>query len=644
MIKKTSKKDKKEKKENTAMSKTKVKDILKKKEETEENQRKAKARENIAFQIMAIACIIIFAVAIAPKSLQNDTFYTIKIGQLIRENGIDYVDHYSWHTIDDGSPLPYTYPHWLYDVGISFLFDGFGGEAGHGFDAIYVSTCVFTALLGIMIYITSRKITKNDVVSFIIALGQLYFMKPYIAARAQLVTFILFVLTIFFIEKFLKKPRTIYVIMLLLLPTLIANLHAAVFPFYFVLFLPYITEFAIAQVIDWHLIQKIKNLFFKIAISITNKSLKKAEGDKATKIEERLKKLNASKEKSDENYKLFLTRQKERLDNPYKLRLEKNNHVPALVIVMLVALFTGLLTPLKDIPYTYTYRTMQGNTTSNINEHLPLTLIDNKPVLILLGCIIAVIALTKTKIRARDLFFLGGLTVLALMSRRQISMLALIGGLFVARLATDLIMRLFPNFTAELKEYATTVVGEILILLLVIAISYYFYKPKQDDRYITSSYPVDACTWIKENLDYQNMRIFNDYNYGSYMLYKDIPVYVDSRCDLYTPQFNGEFNIKTRKFIGGDDYFTEYLDVSSIANYYDNVFTSENINYVITKNNSKLNMLVRRDTDKYEKVYSDGVFVIYHRIEADDQKNESEESTTNDTTVDLTKVIENFSN
>ena len=102
-------------------------------------------------------------------------------------------------------------------------------------------------------------------------IGQLYLLKPYIAARAQLVTFMLFVLTIFFIEKFLEKPKTIYVIALLLIPTLIANLHAAVFPFFFVLFMPYITEFAIAQVLDWHLFHKIKNLFYKFAIENNDK-------------------------------------------------------------------------------------------------------------------------------------------------------------------------------------------------------------------------------------------------------------------------------------------------------------------------------------------------------------------------------------
>ena len=227
MIKKT----KSNKEEKTALKKTRVKDILKDKEDIEEKQKKAKRRENIAFQIIAIFCIALFAAAIAPKTLQNDTYYTIKIGQSIRENGIDYVDHYSWHRTREGEPLPYTYPHWLYDVGMSVLFDGFGGEAGHGFDAIYASTCIFTAILGILIYLTSRKITKSDSLSFIITFGQLYLLKPYIAARAQLVTFILFVLTIFFIEKFIEKPRAIHVIALLVIPTLIANLHAAVFPF-----------------------------------------------------------------------------------------------------------------------------------------------------------------------------------------------------------------------------------------------------------------------------------------------------------------------------------------------------------------------------------------------------------------------------
>ena len=65
----------------------------------------------IKFNILVIACIVLFCFAVTPVTLQNDTFYTIKIGEQIAKDGIDMQDHFSWH-----EDLPYTYPHWAYDV------------------------------------------------------------------------------------------------------------------------------------------------------------------------------------------------------------------------------------------------------------------------------------------------------------------------------------------------------------------------------------------------------------------------------------------------------------------------------------------------------------------------------------------------
>ena len=65
----------------------------------------------LKFNIMAIILITIFAICITPVTFQNDTFYTIKIGEYIMENGITMQDPFSWH-----EDIPYTYPHWGYDV------------------------------------------------------------------------------------------------------------------------------------------------------------------------------------------------------------------------------------------------------------------------------------------------------------------------------------------------------------------------------------------------------------------------------------------------------------------------------------------------------------------------------------------------
>ena len=45
--------------------------------------------QNIIFNIVAVLCIIFFCVALTPKTLQNDTYYTLKIGEYIYQNGIN---------------------------------------------------------------------------------------------------------------------------------------------------------------------------------------------------------------------------------------------------------------------------------------------------------------------------------------------------------------------------------------------------------------------------------------------------------------------------------------------------------------------------------------------------------------------------
>lgn len=58
---------------------------------------KIKNNKEKIFEILAILLIIIFSISISPKTMQNDTYYTVTIGKLITENGVDMKDHFSWH-------------------------------------------------------------------------------------------------------------------------------------------------------------------------------------------------------------------------------------------------------------------------------------------------------------------------------------------------------------------------------------------------------------------------------------------------------------------------------------------------------------------------------------------------------------------
>ena len=378
----------------------------------------------LSFNIVAIVCFLLFCIALTPVTLQNDTFYTIKIGEHILENGIDMQDPFSIHD------LPYTYPHWLYDVGIYLIYN-IGGMPG-----IYLSTMLLACILGVSIYMVNKKIVKNDLISFLLTMGVMYVLDGFIAARAQLVTYILFTLQIFFIEKFIETKHKRYAIGLIIIPIIIANVHLAVWPFYFVPFLPYVAGYLIALILDSHLIHKLE---IKIINSRINKLTKK-QGK-----QEEIAKLEETKKIKEQKFETYKEKQNIRRQNPYKLKIERKDNVKWLIVIMIICLFTGLLTPLGDTPYTYLIKTMQGNTTQSINEHLPTVLIEAPYVLAIIVIILSILIFTDTKIRLKDFFMLGGLILLALMSKRQLSMLVLLGVYSINRMLCDLFNKYDPK-------------------------------------------------------------------------------------------------------------------------------------------------------------------------------------------------------
>ena len=560
------------------------KQLIKNKEKNDKNPR---IKSTIKFTIMAVILIAVFCLAISPVTLQNDTYYTIKIGEHIVNDGIDMQDPFSWH-----ENLPYTYPHWLYDLLTYLIYNSFG------MTGIYITTCILSVILGLSLYTVNRKLCKNQLFSFFITIGVMYLIRGYIAARAQLVTFILFVWTIYFIEKFLETKKKRYAVGLTIIPILIANLHAAVFPFYFVLYLPYIAEYIIAIISENIIYRKseVRRLKYKIKIL----SRKPENSEKVERLKEELKVLL---EKID---KVKVKRTKE-LKNPYKLRLVKRDATKGLILIFIICLFTGLLTPIGDTPYTYLFKTMLGNTTQNINEHLPMTLANDTEVICTLILFLALMIFTKIKIRLCDLFMIGGLCYLMLATKRQVTMFALMGSVILNRMLVELTKIYIKEKTEKAVEKITKVFGIITISIVIIGFSYYMAKDKFDDNFIDeTTYPVQACDYIIENIDLGKARFYNEYNYGSYLLFRGIPVFIDSRADLYSPEFNGK----------KDDIFMDFINTSNIGTFYEDTFEKYDITHVIAYKNSKMNMIITKTKDvKYKELYSDNYFVVYERLQ-----------------------------
>lgn len=545
---------------------------------------------NFKFNLIAIVCISIFIVGIVGKTLQNDTYYTITLGKYILNNGIDMMEHFAWH-----SGLIYTYPHWLYDVFIYLIYNAFG------FYGIYFSSIILGIVLGLSIYFVSSKLSKSNLLSFFVTLLIMFLGREYITARAQLVTFILFVWTIYFIERFLDTQKIRYAIGLILIPIAIANIHAAVFPFYFILFLPYIGEYIIA------LLKEHTDILTKLFIKSDEAEIKKLAKieQKTQKQEEKLnvytKRVEINKQRLEEKRKQKEAKQ----GKEYKIIIHKRENVKWLILVMIICAFTGLVTPIGDTPYTYLLHTMQGNTTGNINEHLPLILSQNKNAIIIFAAFIALVTFTKVKVRLSDLFLAGGLIVLTFMSRRQLSMVLFIGVFALNNIISDFI-RMYDDEEdfQNMKYYITTWIGQLISYALVTIVTVCLLLKAKDTKIVNdASYPVEACDYIVNNLDIDNIKLFNDYNYGSYLMYRGIPVFIDSRADVYDPKFNGL----------EDDIFQDYISLSGLNCYYENKFEHYGITHVMTYSNSKLALYISKD-ENYKELYKDEHFVIFERL------------------------------
>ena len=541
--------------------------------------KKVKEKKNIIVGIIIAILIALFSFSVAPKTLQNDTFYTVSIGNLIMENGIDMKDHFSWH-----KDLPYTYPHWLYDVFMSIIYN-IGSWKG-----IYLSVCIMSIILGFSIYIVNKKLNKNQIISFAVTIGAMYLLKDYIAARAQLLTFIIYVWVIYFIEKFIENPKKIqYAIGIILSSILIANLHVAVWPFIFIIALPYIAEYIIS------LIAEIV-VYRKGTIAYKKHVIKKCKSEeKVKKAQEELDKIYES------NEKIKKVREEE---EPYKIRMKLNKNVKWLILVMAICALTGFLTPLGTTPYTYLIKTMQGNTVNNINEHLPLTLINNIPIMCTIVIVLSLVTFTKVKIRLSDLFMIGGLTYLMFSSKRQSTMFVIMGSIILNRMTTEAIKIYSKDKIDIVIKQIIAVIG-ILVAILAVIYGLKFIDKKKNNSYVSeSSYPVKAADWILENLDVKNIKLFNEYNYGSYLLYRGIPVFIDSRADLYAPEFNGK-----------QDIFMDFINTSNLGEYYGNTFEKYGITHVILYKNAKVRMIIdETEPENYNKIYSDNNFVIYEIV------------------------------
>lgn len=476
-------------------------------------------KRNYLFTILVLVSFLTLTITLVVRTFQNDTFYTIRIGEVITKYGIDMKDHFSWIP-----NLMYTYPHWLYDL-IIYLLYSLGG-----FNAIYVSTLVLGFLLLFLMYYLCNKIINNRIVSFILSFVFGVMLHGYITARAQLVSYILLLVILYAIEKLRDSKNKKYLICIFISSLLISNMHLAVWPFIFVLFLPFIAQDII------YLIVKKYNIKFV---------------------------------------------------NKFNIEIEESS-LKITFLGVFVAFITGFMTPNFLVPFTYLIKTYLGVSTGFISEHLPMTFSYRPEFYIFILLFLILLLFKKTKIKLRDFFLISGLILLTFMSRRSVALFFVLSIFSFGRLC---------NYKSRLlKNVVYSKLFTVVLSIFFITLGIFVFKYQEKRNFVDQKkYPVLASTYIVNNLDYKNIRIYNGYDFGSYLLYRGIPVFIDSRADLYLEEFNKDSLVFK-------DYMNMFYNINELFEKYE-------FHYVLVSNNDKLNKVLMKD--KYKVIYGDSNFTLY---------------------------------
>ncbi|MDP4181564.1 MAG: hypothetical protein Q8942_10765 [Bacillota bacterium] len=536
------------KKSNSAISNSEIKNET---TETEKQNNKFKINTPIFIFLWIAAAVLAFNYS---HVTDNDTFFHLSIGKNILEHGFTTVDPFSMHKLN------FTSQEWLSEVVFYLIYKFFS------FTGLYIFQILITALILFTIYKINCLVSCNKkYLSLFVAIICTWLLQyTFIRIRPQIFTILIFALEIYVLESYLRSKNFKILLCLPVLCVFLANFHIGAFPMFFVFMLPYLAD------------TLFKADFFKI---------------------------RAAYFKGSDN-KLFKT----------------------LLLFLIALLPFGIINPYGVKKLLYFTSMFNSEITKHVMEwkgpnfNSDFGIIISLTLIICSALIIYRLILTKKLFTLKSLLLFIGLTIMTMFAIRFYSY-------YITFFGVALLEKIEPSAqnvlakTKNKKKIDSSTFGDRVrmvieskpaagvLVILVIAVP--VVKTLLGSWEIThyGYYPVKAAEYIKKNTDYKNIRLFNNYDDGGYLMFNGIKVFVDSRADLYTSQFNP-----------GCTVLSDFADIISDPENYDALFKKYDFQYILVSTEMNYDTCLSLKEDKnYELVseeeVSNGVsYFLYKRL------------------------------
>jgi len=208
---------------------------------------------------------------------------------------------------------------------------------------------------------------------------------------------------------------------------------------------------------------------------------------------------------------------------------------------------------------------------------------------------------SKKRPSATDLLLFLGTGCAGLLSARHIPLFALVSVPIVSRhLVFSLQGTLFAPIFSESPEvpFSRPIFNIVNWGILVVAVFMAFVWTAntiiENEGVIAERYPVTAVTYLEES-GLADKPGYNSYNWGGYLIWRGIPVFVDGRADVY-----------------GDAFLFYYLQAFEIRQNWEEPLAEFDVSYVLMEKGSPLFALLEA-SGEWQEAYRDDLAQIYVR-------------------------------
>lgn len=164
--------------------------------------------------------------------LNNDIWFILNSGRYVLQNGFPHIEPF---TIHEG--MSFVMQQWLSGVIFWINYSAFG-DIGLYLVVILIYVLFVNMTFKLCMFLSEDNFFVSYGISFFV-IGLIYI---YMTERPYIFLFLLIVIEIYFLEKYIKSNKYVYLLPLLVLSVLLINLQAAMWPILFVILLPYLID------------------------------------------------------------------------------------------------------------------------------------------------------------------------------------------------------------------------------------------------------------------------------------------------------------------------------------------------------------------------------------------------------------------